>query len=79
LESLLNRTVDELAYPDGSYTSQLIEGAGSLGFNVQLAVDLRYDEPRAGVWPVRRAGVYSFDRERTQLASAISSFTDSQL
>jgi len=79
LESLLNRTVDELAYPDGSYTSQLIEGAGSLGFNVQLAVDLRYDESQAGIWPARRAGVYSFDRERTQLASAISSFTDSQL
>ena len=39
LENLLQREVTHLAYPDGSYTRELIDAANHLGFKYQVAAD----------------------------------------
>jgi peptidoglycan/xylan/chitin deacetylase (PgdA/CDA1 family) len=39
LENLLQREVTHLAYPDGSYTRELIDAASHLGFKYQVAAD----------------------------------------
>lgn len=42
LERIAEQTVDELAYPDGSYTHTITDAAESMGFRYQLALDYLY-------------------------------------
>ena len=45
LENLLQREITELAYPDSSYSRELISAAESIGYKYQLAADgYRFDE-----------------------------------
>jgi peptidoglycan/xylan/chitin deacetylase (PgdA/CDA1 family) len=72
LESLLDREVAELAFPDGSYTPAVVQNADDLGFTRQLAVDHRYGESVIARNPLRRFGVYSMAPCRSQLADALA-------
>ncbi len=60
LENLLHREINELAYPDGSYTRELITEAENIGYKYQLAADgYNYNEDildkrihdRTGLYP----------------------------
>jgi peptidoglycan/xylan/chitin deacetylase (PgdA/CDA1 family) len=44
LEDLLQKTVSSIAYPDGSYTTSVIDVAEEIGYREQLAVDYRQPE-----------------------------------
>lgn len=72
LENLIQREIQELAYPDGSYTPGLVQAARVAGFSRQLAVDHRYGEPPFSLSPLRRHGVYSMAPARAQLVEALA-------
>jgi len=41
LEGLIDKKIDMIAYPDGSYTQNVLDVASELGYDKQLAVDYR--------------------------------------
>lgn len=67
LEQILGTTVDELAYPDGSYTKDLVKLAKNYGFPYQLGVLPLFNEHLESREPAFRFGIYSFAYPRTQL------------
>lgn len=68
LESLIQKEVLSLAYPDGSYTRDLIGEANSLGFKYQTAAEgLLFDEDAHDPRMRDRKGVYSWDSCANQL------------
>lgn len=67
LEQMLGAAVDELAYPDGSYTKDLVKAAKNHGFSYQLGVLPRFNEGSESREPAFRYGLYSFAYPRTQL------------
>jgi peptidoglycan/xylan/chitin deacetylase (PgdA/CDA1 family) len=73
LENLVQREVQELAYPDGSYTPAIVGAAEGIGFIRQLAVDHRFGEKEDSLLPLRRHGVYSMAPMRSQLVDALAS------
>lgn len=73
LEQLVQYDIRELAFPDGSYTPDLVGTASALGFTRQLAVDHRFHEPPDTLTPARRHGVYSMAPARSQLVDALRS------
>lgn len=75
LERITGKEVRELAFPDGSYSPELIPQARSLGFDVLLGTDHRYGEDGESSSPYRRVGVYSFQPRRAQLLDAIRAAT----
>lgn len=59
LENLLQREINELAYPDSSYTRELISAAESIGFKYQLAADgYTFDEDKNDPRILDRVGLY---------------------
>jgi hypothetical protein len=57
LESLLGKSINLLAYPDGSYTRDLIDAAEELGFSHQLAVRYQYQEDVKDPRIINRHGI----------------------
>ncbi|MCB9170845.1 MAG: hypothetical protein H6594_10895, partial [Flavobacteriales bacterium] len=53
-------SVTSLAWPSGSYTRRNIDDAAALGFERQLAVDLRHPEDRNDPRIRERHGMYHF-------------------
>ena len=67
LERLLDRKVDQLAYPDGSYNIQLAESADELGFHYQFLVDaLAPDHLSGRRW--ERMGIHPYLSVNNQMA-----------
>jgi peptidoglycan/xylan/chitin deacetylase (PgdA/CDA1 family) len=59
LENLLQREITELAYPDGSYTRELITKAEEIGYKYQLAADgYNFDEDIEDPRIFDRQGLY---------------------
>ena len=71
LESITGKEVRELAFPDGSYSRELIAEAKSQGFEVILGTDHYFGEAVESCSPYRRAGIYSFRPRRAQLLDAV--------
>ena len=59
LENLLQREINEIAYPDGSYTRNLIDCAEEIGFKYQLAADgYHFDDDILDSRIIDRTGLY---------------------
>ncbi len=73
LEALTQYDIQELAYPDGSYTPQLVQSARQSGFTIQLAADhFLFNEAPDNPDIKKRYGIYSIDSCLNQLFTAIS-------
>ena len=59
LENCTGKQINEIAYPSGSYTKDLIEAAYQLGFHYQLAVDYQYEGDKANNKIMDRIGLYN--------------------
>jgi peptidoglycan/xylan/chitin deacetylase (PgdA/CDA1 family) len=74
LENLVQYDVKQLAYPDGSYTPELVTSAKQMGFNVQLAADhFLFNETTNNPDIKKRYGIYTIDSCLNQLFTAIKS------
>ena len=71
LEGVTGKAVRELAFPDGSYSPELIPEARNQGFDVILGTEHHYGEAAESSAPYRRVGIYSFHPRRAQLLDAI--------
>lgn len=71
LEKILKSSIDELAYPDGSYTKDLVQMAKNHGFPFQLGVSPLFSEPSTCSHPAFRFGIYSFTYPRIQLVEML--------
>jgi peptidoglycan/xylan/chitin deacetylase (PgdA/CDA1 family) len=72
LENLVQYDVRQIAYPDGSYSPQIVTAAKQLGFNVQLAADhYLFDERPDNTDIKKRYGIYTIDTCLNQLFTAI--------
>jgi peptidoglycan/xylan/chitin deacetylase (PgdA/CDA1 family) len=74
LENLVQYDIKQLAYPDGSYTPQLVASAKQMGFKVQLAADhFLFNESANNPDIKKRNGIYTIDSCLNQLFTAIQS------
>ena len=72
LENLVQYEIKEIAYPDGSYTPQLVASVKQMGFNVQLAADhFLFNEKPDNPDIKKRNGIYTIDSCLNQLFTAI--------
>lgn len=68
LENLIDKQVNSIGYPDGSYTRELITEAYNLGFHLQVAADgYLYKEDELDNRIHDRKGIYSCDTCGNQL------------
>lgn len=63
LENLTQKTVNSIAYPDGSYTRKVIDEAEKLNYEIQLAVDYLYKEDLLDQRIFARYGIYPYYSE----------------
>ena len=61
LESLLQNPLYSIAYPDGSYTREIVEYSSQLGFKKQLAVNYNYTADIDDNRILSRIGVYEYE------------------
>jgi peptidoglycan/xylan/chitin deacetylase (PgdA/CDA1 family) len=74
LEGLVQYDIRQVAYPDGSYTPELVRSAKQTGFNIQLAADhFLFNETSGNPDIKRRNGIYTIDSCLNQLFTAIKS------
>ena len=71
LEHITGSPVRELAFPDGSYSQELMAKMQDLRFDIVLGTNHRFEESRDCASPYARAGIYSFRKCRTQLVAAV--------
>jgi len=72
LENLIQKEVNSIAYPDGSYSISSIEIAEKLGFNYQLATDsYLFNENQNDHRILTRKGIYEFGNGYNQLYNAL--------
>jgi peptidoglycan/xylan/chitin deacetylase (PgdA/CDA1 family) len=68
LEDITQKEIYSLAYPDGSYTRELIDEAFKIGFTIQLAADnFLFENDYTDNRIRKRKGVYSCDSPMNQL------------
>jgi peptidoglycan/xylan/chitin deacetylase (PgdA/CDA1 family) len=70
LENLVQYSINQLAYPDGSYTPELVQSATQAGFQIQLADRFLFNEADNSEIK-RRYGIYTIDTCLNQLFTAI--------
>lgn len=58
LESLLQKEVNSIGYPDGSYSLPLVKEALQLGYKYQCAVDYRFENDEQLPYLCNRLGLY---------------------
>lgn len=61
LENLIHKEVTSVAYPDGSYSPEIINIAKESGYNVQLAVNYLFNEENNEQGIINREGLYSYE------------------
>lgn len=59
IESIIGKTIDMFAYPDGHYTKEIKEIAADLGFSKQLAVPFYFEEDKNDSRILCRNGISS--------------------
>lgn len=57
LESILGQPIDAIAFPDGSYTREVVDFCKSIGLDKQLAVDYLFDEDQKDKGIEKRFGI----------------------
>jgi peptidoglycan/xylan/chitin deacetylase (PgdA/CDA1 family) len=68
LENLLQKKIDELAYPDGSYNNELLDYAYKMGFKYQLAAEGFLNKADNDIFFIRdRIGIYQCGKWTNQL------------
>lgn len=72
LEKVTGRSITSLAYPNGSYTRELVDAADSLGFSHQLAVNFLFNSDRNDPRIRERHGIYC-DRSITEQLHLVNS------
>jgi peptidoglycan/xylan/chitin deacetylase (PgdA/CDA1 family) len=73
LENVTQKKIDKLAYPDGSYTLELIQACHDMGFTIQLAADKSlYNESPRNEFIKRRHGIYTVDSCLNQIFSTVN-------
>jgi peptidoglycan/xylan/chitin deacetylase (PgdA/CDA1 family) len=60
LETLIQKEIKSIAFPDGSYTRNIINDTEKLGINQQLAVNFLYKEDALDHRIMDRFGIYPF-------------------
>ncbi len=68
LETVLSKSITALAFPDGSYTREVVETAREMGFEQQLAVDFKYPEDQKDPALRTRLGLHPFLSWNNQVA-----------
>ena len=58
LENLTQKKIDEIAFPDGSYSREIISEFKKLNFNKQLALDYLFEEDNEDDNILNRHGIY---------------------
>jgi peptidoglycan/xylan/chitin deacetylase (PgdA/CDA1 family) len=61
LEALTQKEMKSIAYPDGSYSREVVEIAKNLGFTYQLAVNYLFNEDKKDNNILDRIGLYSYE------------------
>lgn len=69
LENILQKEVDQIAYPDGSYTRKVLDVAMDLGFKYQLAIDYKFPDDREDMRLINRFGMYPVYSVYNELAN----------
>ena len=69
LENLVQKEVNEIAYPDGSYSSSVINEAETLGFKHQLALEYLFHEDKLDSRIEHRFGMYPVYSDINQIFS----------
>lgn len=67
LERLLEHPVKSIAYPDGSYSKEIVEYCDQIGFNRQLVVDFIFEEDRSDPRLKARFGINPYISWNNQL------------
>ncbi len=67
LENITGKKVDQMAYPDGSYNSELIEAAIELGYRYQLLVSFNKNEKTNNEAAKERFGINPFLNSKNQI------------
>lgn len=60
LEDLIGKTVDVIAFPDGSYTEQLNDTLYNAGFTTQFLVEYKYNDDNKRDFVLDREGLYPY-------------------
>jgi peptidoglycan/xylan/chitin deacetylase (PgdA/CDA1 family) len=60
LENTIQQEVSSIAYPDGSYTRELIDASQSIGYNQQLALEYLHEEDEGDDRILDRFGINPF-------------------
>ena len=71
LENLIQKEVNNLAYPDGDYNSALIDEAQKVGYQIQLVVDYLYEKDEADTRILPRFGINPYIRFNNQIRHII--------
>lgn len=58
LESLIQKEITSIGYPDGSYSPSLVKEALKLGYKYQCAVDYRFENDEHIPYLCNRLGLY---------------------
>lgn len=75
LENLIQKEINSIAYPDGSYSKSSVEIAQKLGLNYQLATDNFLFENEFNNHLIKtRRGVYEFGNGYNQLNNALKKY-----
>jgi peptidoglycan/xylan/chitin deacetylase (PgdA/CDA1 family) len=69
LENITQTSVNTLAYPDGSYSRDLIEAATNMGYKYQFAVDYTYPEDEQDERIINRLGINPFISWNNQITA----------
>lgn len=60
LENIIGKTVDVIAFPDGSYTEQLNDSLYDAGFTKQFLVEYKYNDENKRDFVLDREGLYPY-------------------
>ena len=71
LENLLQKEIDSIAYPDGSYARNLIPIAEALGYSYQLAVEYLFEEDKQDSRIKERFGINPYISWNNQIRSIL--------
>ncbi len=67
LEKIIKKPVDSIAFPDGKYTTEILNLAENLGFKTQLAVDYIYPEDAIDKRVKERMGINPYISFKNQM------------
>ena len=67
IENCTQKEITSLAFPDGSYTREVIDSAERIGYKYMLATDYRYQEDKNDPRILNRYGFYAYESSNNQI------------